>query len=335
MKPVYDLHPDRLGTGCRILTGLLKTNPTEGDLRLPTGASYQESNHRFILGGTYTGTPRVFSGWNVKAAQAYIEVTAKGWIIEDCELGPSKDGTGVLNNQNYPIKIANGAASWTSGDENSRVVVQYCNFDGYDSASNTYHGSAALLFMQGFTKVNGVLFQYSDIRNMGQDNVNGRGDDCIVRWLYSKCGGLQTGAHCDPLQFWHGDRLHYHSCYVDFTPTIIDPGVAKIGTHGRTHACFLECFGDNTSINDAVVENLYVPGGSTLDVDGLPNHYTFGAALDAGTGSVGTSLSNNQFNNNAVDYGTAIMHPGSLAIPGAVSGTGNRRISNNTAIANF
>lgn len=360
-------------------------------------ATWDATNHRVILAGTYSGTRRTLDGWDLRTAQAWLNPTAKGWTVKNCLFGPSKDSSGSLNDQNYCITVNSTNASATSGDANSNIIVEYCDFNGFNASDSTYHGSAAFIAMQGLSKVNGIIFRRNKVQNMGQDNINGRGDDWDVSYNWMINGGIQAGAHCDQSQFWDTNNLHLHHNYLDFTPVTIDhasftgsisgttltvsgvtgtirvgqavlgTGVTvngtvatyitagsgstwtvsisqnvssramttKQGTTGRTNACFLECFGNNTSHNDAVVERNYIPGSTTLDMLGQLNNYVFAAALDAGTGSTGTSLSNNQFNYNACEPGLGFMHPTTLGIPGSVSGTGNRKISDNSAIADF
>lgn len=367
---------------------------------LPTGASYDTTNHRVILSGTYTtGVRKTFDGWDLTGVQAYLEITNKGWTVSNCKFGPSKVAGGALNDQNYPVKVSNTNASADAGDSASNIIIEYCDFNGFNASDHTYHGSAAFIGMgPSSAKINGIIFRRNKIQNMGQDNINGRGDDWDISYNWMINGGAQAGAHCDHSQFWDTNNIHVHHNYMDFTPLTVDQAsfvgsisgttltvssltsgtirigqavlgtgvtvngtvatyitagsgstwtvsisqtvssrslTTKQGTTGRTHAVFLECFGDNTSHNDAVIEYNYIPGSSTLDMLGQLNNYVFGAALDAGTGSTGTSLSNNQFNFNAVQPGLAFMHPGTLAIAGAVSGTGNRKISDNSVIADF
>lgn len=392
IEHVYDLQTS--GTG-PLSTPLKVPSVSAITAEYGTAASYDATNNRVVLSGTYTtGTRRTFDGWDLRSVQAWLQISNKGWTVKNCNFGPSKDGTGALNEQNYHVNINSTNASAVAGDAASNIIIENCDFNGYHAATDTYHGSAAIIFQQGFSKVNGVIIRRNTIQNTNQDNINGRGDDVQIYENYSKAGGLGLGAHCDLLQFWDGNRLHYHHNFLEWSPVItekatftgsisgttltvssvasgtikigqviVTSGVTagttitagsgsswsvsksqtvssrtmntKVGSHGRTHACFLECFGNNTSINDALVEFNYIPGGQVIDIDGFPNFYTFGVALDAGTGSTGTSASNNRFNNNAVSFANAVMHPGSIANVGTTSGTGNRKVVDNSLLPSW
>jgi hypothetical protein len=308
IEAVYDLQTS--GTGPRI-------SPTKipGVDALPTGASYDTTNHRVILEGTYVGRRRTFSGWCMRCVNAYIEVTQPGWTISDNYLGASKDSSGNLNVFNYGLKLSGGNS--IDGDANSNVIIEYNEYDGYDSGTRAYYGTAAIGMS---SKVKGWKALNNRLKNMGGDGITGRGDNVEVAWNYITVGGKKVGAHYDTLQFYDGDALHYHHNFTDQFP--------EANSHGRTNAPRLEAFPSNTAVTNALIEYNYIPNGEVLDGDGSPQWYLFSVSKQT---PIGTRVSGNRFNNNAVSFRNAIVHPDTTG----ASGTGNRKIADNTVIPDF
>ncbi len=309
IEAVYDLQTG--GTGPR-------SSPAKipGVDALPPGASYDTTNHRVILAGTYAGTRRSFSGWCVRCVNAYIEVTQPGWTISDNYLGPSKDSSGNLNRFNYGVKLSGGDS--IDGDSNSNVIIEYNEYDGYDSSTDAYYGTAAIGMG---SKVKGWKALNNRLKNMGADGIAARGDNVEVAWNYITVGGKKVGSHYDTLQFYDGDALHYHHNFTDQFPE------ANLQGRSRTNAPRLEAFPSNAAVTNALIEYNYIPNAEILDRDGSPQYYIFSVSVYGAGGTV----SGNRFNNNAVSFGMAIIHPATIG----ASGTGNRKIANNTVIPDF
>lgn len=321
IRDVYDLQTSG-NTGYRSTP--LKIPGVDSLGALSSVATWDATNFRMRLNGAYTGTRRVFSGWDFKSVAAYIEITTPGWTISDCLCGPSKVAGGVLNADNYPIKTSDIAASHTGGDANSNVIIEYNTITGYDEGTDDYYNSAAI----GSTAdVTGVKVRYNRILKSGSDGINPRGDDWLVEYNHGTIGGFRALAHYDFLQILQGNRLIVRRNFIDMTPSVSPADVSS----GRTNAVRLEAFLSGKTVNDAVVERNYIIGSDVVDSNGQKQGNIF-HVTGTGGGGAGT-VDGNQINYNAVQLATGVnlIHPGS----DGVSGTGNRQISDNSVLSDF